>query len=158
MNSKPEGEVVSKKHLPHVGFIVAPVCSTWNVLCFKEGYLCKRFNNSPFQRCLSGYEVLSPVQKPNTHHGEKMFVWFRSYFHRSRSRTLISPGRKSIAFEKVPFLGTKNVPRLIYWGHNKTNTRQMFFQTTSPCFHLHSEIFLQAIDIESKLLFRLSSC
>ena len=28
--------------------------------------------------------------------------------------------RKRNAFEKVPFLETQNVPRLIYWGHNKT--------------------------------------
>ena len=89
----------------------------------RKGTFAKDLTTLPSKGVCLALKLLSPVTKLNIHHGEKMFVWFRSYFHRSRSQTLISPGRKSNAFEKVPFLGTKNVPRLIYWGHNKTNTR-----------------------------------
>ena len=45
------------------------------------------------------------------------------YFNRSRSCTLMSPGRKNHAFEMVPFLESKNVPHLLYWGCNKTDMR-----------------------------------
>ena len=36
----------------------------------------------------------------------------------------MSPGRKRNTFEKIPFLEKKNVPRLIYWGHNKRHQKK----------------------------------
>ena len=113
--------------------------------CLKKIFTSCRFycGTSMLDVECSLFQGRVPLQKIKQLSLLKVFVWLGStftgleaehsswrknvclvskYFHRSRTWTLISPGRKSNAFEKVPFLETKNVPRLMYWGHNKTDT------------------------------------